>query len=201
MEDQWTKTDLKTRGWTDSLIRRFLPEPDSYGYSRYGYSCLYSASKVQSIESSTEFAEARAKAKVRQLAAKKAVKTKRRQTRTMVADIKLTVPQLEEAELVAQACQNYNSLGVRRGREEASSQSDEAFLKRISVNYLRHRLSPYEEYLESLYGRVGRKSAYGPIKQKVLRAIADAYPYLAAECRNQGLDDCDSGDSAEAKEI
>lgn len=67
----------------------------------------------------------------------------------------------------------------------ASERSSPEFLERITVNYLRHELSSYENHLTRVAGQVGAEDAYWRIKEKVLDAIAGAYPHLAAECCRQ----------------
>jgi hypothetical protein len=56
----------------------------------------------------------------------------------------------------------------------ATPEFDPVFLKRISVNFLRHRLTGYEAHLADIYGKVGTDTAYPKIKAKVLDAIAAA---------------------------
>jgi len=59
------------------------------------------------------------------------------------------------------------------------------FLHRITVNYLRHELTGYEAVLGSLRGLIGRAEASQLIRGRILAAIAEAYPWLAGECRRQ----------------
>jgi hypothetical protein len=63
--------------------------------------------------------------------------------------------------------------------------SDQAFLDRITVNYIRHQLTDYEQRLGLLFGRVGTKEAYPILKEKILDAIAENYPELSNECIRQ----------------
>ena len=67
----------------------------------------------------------------------------------------------------------------------ASEDSDDAFLSRIMVNYIRHDLSSYEERLDMLFGRVGKREAYRILLKKIYKAIKKAYPSLADECNRQ----------------
>ena len=53
------------------------------------------------------------------------------------------------------------------------------------MNHLRHELSSYEAELAALFGKTGRAEATAVIRKRVYRAIADAYPELAAECGRQ----------------
>ncbi|MGA5450661.1 hypothetical protein ACPCVO_28895 [Streptomyces umbrinus] len=63
--------------------------------------------------------------------------------------------------------------------------TDPSSLDRWKVDYLRHRLSPYDELLEGLSSREGRGRAAALLRQRILAAIAEAYPGLAAECERQ----------------
>ncbi|MEV2195347.1 hypothetical protein AB0I02_30930 [Streptomyces phaeochromogenes] len=63
--------------------------------------------------------------------------------------------------------------------------TDPASLDRWKVDYLRHRLSPYDELLEGLSRREGRGRAAALLRQRIHAAIAAAYPGLAAECERQ----------------
>jgi hypothetical protein len=88
------------------------------------------------------------------------------------------------------ACDHYNQRQMERERwdddwREAMLNSESKFLQRITVNYLRHRLSRYERDLEEIFGKVGVREAYQQINQKVYTAIAVSYPELKAECERQ----------------
>ena len=69
--------------------------------------------------------------------------------------------------------------------EPASEMSDPAFLERITVNFVRHELTAYDQELEAVAGRVGVQDAVQAIRRKVFAAIAAAYPALAHECDRQ----------------
>ena len=102
------------------------------------------------------------------------------------------VPQLDKETLINRACRNYNDMqdgrraeGMRASELAATPASDEGFLARISVNYLRHRLTSYERNLEKVAGRVGVRDAVMEIRMKVFAAIGQAYPWLAEESQRQ----------------
>lgn len=182
---------LRERGWTDTMINRFLGEPDKLAPNPH-YKCaaprrLYLESRVVDAESSGLFRMAKRKAQARQRAAGKAVATKRKLTAAQVEAIAISVPRLTSDALVRRACDHYNWRKADREIDApaASPSSDRGFLDRITVNYLRHRLTEYEAHLHKTSGRVGASDAYVTIKAKVLEAIAAAYPDLADECRRQ----------------
>lgn len=67
----------------------------------------------------------------------------------------------------------------------ATESSDEAFLARITVNYVRHVLTPYDGLLAALKGKVGVKVAKELVRARVYDVIAATYPHLATECSKQ----------------
>ena len=84
----------------------------------------------------------------------------------------------------AQAIVHYNARRWIRDLdvepEPARLTSDPQFLERITVNYLRHAVSDYDDVLADLTRRVGKDEAYICVRTKVLEEIARVYPKLAA---------------------
>lgn len=182
--------DLRARGWTGGLIKRFLPKPDSTSTNPHYQSAapvkLYSASRVRRIEATKKFQAAREKVAGRKAGAAQAVRTKREWMDRHVAGIKVEVPVLLRDELIRRACESYNSLDRSEKAESyASPSSDPAFIARICVNYLRHCLTGYERELAQICGRVGAATGYVEVKERVLDTIAERYDWLADECDEQ----------------
>jgi hypothetical protein len=144
---------------------------------------LYRSERVEQAEKSPAFREAKKKQKRRHGAAQKARATKLARIAQYVGSLKIEVPELEKDELIRLACANYNA-GSREG-PKASESSDPEFLARISVNYLRHSGTQYEQNLKKIAGRMGAGDAYLDIKTKVLNAISAAYRWLEDECERQ----------------
>jgi hypothetical protein len=192
--DYVSTAGLQARGWTATLMRRFLGEPDrtvdNPHYKSAAPMRLYWLARVVEAEASPGFAAASARARRRQAAAVVAVETKRESMRRHVDALRVTVPILQRDELYRRACEHYNERQATRRDpweydEADPGRSDQGFLHRISVNYLRHELTMYEHELDRLYGRVGGEEAYHAIRDKVLEAIAEAYPFLVEECQRQ----------------
>jgi hypothetical protein len=100
-----------------------------------------------------------------------------------VDDLVIEVPQMSPEKLREDAIVAYFGFGKTGFRSD-----DEDFLCRITVNYVRHQMTNYEDSLRKIAGKVGTKEAYLHLKSKVLDAIAEAYPELAAECVRQEID-------------
>ena len=187
-----TKTGLKERGWTDTMIRDFLADPDKYGqnpYYRSGADIQYYAlSRIEAAEQSQAWQERSEAARRRRSAAEKATQTKtQRLIDSLEEKEKIDVPIMDKDRLIKFACDSYNDFQMSRGNYEmsASKNSTHAFLERLMVNYLRHELSDYEYELYEVRGKVGKRKAYEFINNKVYEAIIEAYPYLSEECQRQ----------------
>lgn len=191
VDDLLGRPQLKKRGWTDGLIRRFLPEADGSRPNPHYRSAppmlLYRLERVEAIEASAEFQEAKEKASRAQQTSQAGVATKQAKMRVWLDNVRIRVPCLSRDEVLRRAVNHYNARQCERWDDGrfASLDSDERFLERIAVNYLRHELSSYEAHLDATFGKVGARDAYVEIKTKVLRAIVEAYSWLASECQRQ----------------
>lgn len=195
-ESNYSKSQLKQRGWTEKLIREFLGEPDESSenphYSCAAPVCFFSMKRVHRSEKSKRFLRAKQVADQRKAAAKKAAETKLQKTADLVKALidQIDVTYLDMPTLLRSAIESYNAHQKQLGKDNYAStcsawQDNDEFLARICVNYLRHHCTPYHQHLDSLSGKVGTRDAYRTIKEEVLEAIAWAYPALADECTRQ----------------
>jgi hypothetical protein len=185
-------TGLKARGWTAGLITSLLGAPDQLAanphYRAAAPMRLYRRERVEAVEASAAWAARHEAVQKRKDAAGRAVQTRQQHMQAYLEGLTLDVPMLPGDVLTRQACAHYNRRQAERYWEEwreATPDSDPAFLARITVNYVRHGLSRYEQELEQVFGKVGVREAYAAISQKVYGAIGAAYPTLAGECARQ----------------
>lgn len=181
--------DLTKRGWTNGLIATFLPVPDQTKtnphYKNAAPMKLYLKERVEEIEASESFKEAQNKTGKRVRAASKAVNTKKEKTLQLAKGFNTDVAAFSKEELIGLACQHYNHRSLERKKDwYATPHSDEVFLNRICVNYLRHVQSEYEYSLNQLYGKTGKQKAYNLAKNNTLESIATLYPWLADDCKS-----------------
>lgn len=183
---------LSERGWTDSLIKQFLGEPDGRrAHGRYHSTMirLYDLRRVEAAEQTAAFADARAKAERRRAAGKKGAETRHKieaerperlmdEARSISTEVKLVPPDVVRLKAV----QHYE---VHVGREPVTPDAAQSFLDRITVNYIRHVLTDYDDHLThlELWGGDWRHAAC--IRERIFEAIAEAYPRLAEECHRQ----------------
>ena len=174
------------------MVRDLLGEPDELrrnpAYRTAPPMRLWSAERVADAEADPGFTARKSRAQNRSASSAKAAGRKRDKLLETVSAVAISAPQMSWNMLVRGACAHYNALQLARGNyddDQATPNSDPAFLDRIAVNYLRHELSDYEPELAKLFGQVGRADATSVVRKRVYNAIADAYPDLAGECNRQ----------------
>ena len=185
----YSRKTLAERGWTRSMIERLLGDPDIVvplnprGTKNFH---LFRHEHVLAVEASPQWQAEVAKAAPHRVAGRKAAVTKTDKLRAAVASMQIDVPLMAITEVHRAAQKSYNEIWIRRGQPD--KRADDAtgdFLDRITVNYLRHRLTSYEDELEAIFGVTGAPEGRVLIKRKVLAAIGDTYPDLASECARQ----------------
>ena len=192
-----TRARMKSeRGWTDSLLKLFLPEPDviteNPNYKKGPPMLLFNLEKIEAIEKTEEFKAKQAGTTKRKQAAEKAVETKLKKMEEHLNKIIIKVPVLQREQLIKKACNHYNNMQRERESEgrytsgmDADKDSDLKFLERICVNYLRHCLTSYEHQLNKISGKVGFGEGYEEIRRKIFDSISENYEWLAKECKRQ----------------
>lgn len=189
-EKYLTKTALKERGWNDELIRKLLPEPyvtKNPHYSRMQM-YLWKETDVTDAEQNKEFLEHLEKRKVHQKRAAAAVRTKEEKMRVILnAAIKqIKVKEYDYEEVVEQALAAKQAWYDCTGQDDRYVRfADSRTIQRWTVNYIRHNLTDYDEFLYSAKGKTGISFAYPLYRKAVLDRISDVYPYLCEECERQ----------------
>jgi hypothetical protein len=184
-----TKSALCERGWTEKAISTFYPKCDKEApnprFRKKGAPMkLYSLEKVEIVEGSDEFKAFQEGSSVRKNAARKGVETKKKKLLAELENWEIEVKKVPLEVVRREAIQSYNRWNEERDKC-ASLDDDPKFLDRITVNYLRHELSNYDNRLEDIFKKVGKREAYRIIKERILTSIADGYPELADEAKRQ----------------
>jgi len=194
-----TKSDLKERGWTDSIIKKMSLIPDEIKenpYYRYGPQMkLYGIERIKDLEQTKRFIELKKRSEKRKQSARKTVETKRKKVMDYINSLKIEVPKIPLDELKKEAVKQYNNFHYfnyfnyknydPRDISRENVKNDPEFLERIMVNYIRHQLTDYEDHLIELFGKIGKDEAYIKLKDRILDSIAKQYPSLRDECRRQ----------------
>ena len=189
----YKSTLLSRKGWTEKAITLFLPvhdkEVQNPRFKKASPSKLYNLQKVEEIEKTDKFIFFTENNKKRLNGALKAVSTKRNNIIEYVNDIEIVVPNIEKKELLSQSIVHYNFIqadwfhnkgGWKKTEKPSIAQqdNDEDFLSRITLNYLRHELTCYEEELSNIFGKVGNDKAYEILKNRINSAIVEKYSFL-----------------------
>ncbi len=197
----FTKSQVKERGWTETMIRSFLPEPDETKtnprYKNAPPMKLFLKERVIEIEATKPFMKmvisSERRKKISKEAAKKTVETKKQRLLEAVEAIEITVPTVDIDVLRRRAISDHNERQSDSGRFDsfASEDSMPDFLARIMVNYLRHEMTDYERELHKIEGKTGKNEACIKLKERYLKKIGEKYPGLIAECDRQAVQTSD----------
>lgn len=183
-----TKSAILDRpGWSRSLIQKILGEPDERVpmYGRSGEYCIFKEQRVLDAEASDVFLSAQEALAKRKNAAAKAIETKKAKLIDIVNEMRISVIKLSDDKLLNEAICSYNSINSMRDFGGACLSSDQAFLQRITVNFIRHELTSYDANLAVVANKTGGEEAVMLIRKKVYKEIAKAYPDLEEECDRQ----------------
>ena len=192
MSDEVSELNTKAilaRGWAKSGIKRFLGSPHRVQNCRsktFGDYVVnwYLESAVLSSENKAEFKAFQEKKEARAVSSQKAVATKIEKAIETAKSIKIGLERHDLGWLKKQACESYNDYHSDYC-PDASTKSDHKFLDRITVNFIRHELSNYEDALWAQFGKTGGSEAVRLIRHRVYMAIATTYPSLKQECEDQ----------------
>lgn len=186
--DDISLAGLKKRGWTDRLIEEFLGREDRTAPNPHYRSGppmrLFARERVEAIEKEPRFQEALAQAQKRQARAQKGVERKRQLTLEQARTLPITLTRMPLDQLARRARAHYLE---RTGEpvQFAPWGCPDPFRDRLCVNYLRHQATEYDEHLEQIEGRVGVRSAYRLLWERIVQAIETTYPELAEEVWRQ----------------
>lgn len=186
-----TKTELKSRGWSEGMIVRFAPIPDSEIKNRRypgGPTIkLYAVEIIEKIEKKEDFILITKKRGLLSNSALKRVKKQKDKLTDYIKNIEIEIPLLNMNELKKRAIYNYNSFNTATISFKNFDSNEEytKFVSRISVNFLRHSCDRYDLEIDHLFGKVGKKESYLLLKNRILDLISEKYPELKEECNNQ----------------
>ncbi|GAA4894627.1 hypothetical protein ACFPM3_07870 [Streptomyces coeruleoprunus] len=176
-----TLAALRRRGWTDGMVRDLLGAPDVQGRNPRLWSLapvrLYLLARVEAVERTPEFvACARAGGAPGAVAPRVAAERRRQAVLATLRAEPIRVPILPRAELERRAARHRRAVG---------GGADDGDPVRWQVGYLRHALRSYDVLLDGLFAATGRAEAERLLRDRVYGAIAQAYPWLADECRRR----------------
>jgi ribosome-associated protein YbcJ (S4-like RNA binding protein) len=182
------KTEIiKTRNWTESLIKKHLGEPDllktNPHYKSGSQMKLFLLERVIQVENSKEFQVDFEKSKRRRIAALNMIKTKTENLIHNINNIEIMVEKIDFYKLLKDTIDQYNSRNIFSWINEKTL--DTKTKNRLMVNYIRHHLTSYESFLDTFNCQVGKLKAYKTLNRRIYDKISEVYPTLKMECSNQ----------------
>jgi hypothetical protein len=184
-----TKTDLiSIRKWSDRLIKKYMPVPDEIRnnphYGRASEMKLYKISRVESIEKNEQFLIDFQKTMLRRKSSLKMVETKKDNLLIQISELPISVEFIQRNELVPLVIDDYNDRNYYKDYLTLRD-LDQSTLERLTVNYIRHQLTSYDQCLGLIFSRVGKKEGYRLLKERIYKCISESYPELTGECALQ----------------
>ena len=178
---------IKTRNWTESLIKKHLGEPDllktNPHYKSGSQMKLFLIERVLKVENSKEFQDDFEKSKRRRAGAIKMVKTKTDNLIDNINNLEVVVEKIDFNKLLKATINQYNSRNIFSWINEKTL--DNKTKNRLIVNYIRHHLTFYESFLDDITCQVGKLKAYKTLNRRIYDKISEVYPTLKMECSNQ----------------
>ena len=184
-----TKTDLiSIRKWTDRLIKKYMPVPDEIRnnphYGRASEMKLYKISRVESIEKNEHFLIDFQKTILRRKSSAKMVETKKDNLLIEIFELPISVEFIPRNELVPLVIDDYNDRNYYKDYLTLRD-LDQSTLERLTVNYIRHQLTSYDQCLGLIFSKVGKKEGYRLLIERIYNCISESYPELTRECTLQ----------------
>ncbi len=100
--------------------------------------------------------------------------------------VHITIRELAPTDVIRRALGHYNARNPNK--PAATAHSDARFVARICVNWLRHECSQYDTSRTLIRDSTAAEAAGHVLKHRTLTAIAEAHPWLSAECARQKAD-------------
>lgn len=184
-----TKTDLiSIRKWTERLIKKYMPVPDEIRnnphYGRASEMKLYKISRVESIEKNEQFLIDFQKTILRRKSSLKMVETKKDNLLIEISELPISVEFIPRNELVPLVIDDYNDRNYYKDYLTLRD-LDQSTLERLTVNYIRHQLTSYDQCLGLIFSKVGKKEGYRLLIERIYNCISESYPELTRECTLQ----------------
>ena len=104
----FSKPELRSRGWTDSMIKRFMPEHDYECVNPFFKSAskmkLYLQDKVIKIEETEDFKTALSLGRKRREIYLSVAARKRKEMIDWVTSLKINIPDMDKSDIISRAC-------------------------------------------------------------------------------------------------
>lgn len=187
----YVQSELLKMGWTKKLITTYLPEPEYVKGGMYGKEMkVWQRELVNEVMEKDTFKNDFEKIKLnrekRKASTKKAVETKTKklmdETIEFLKNIEIEI--IDNRSLERKTYENKKDFIEWKKAQKGNYFyiADPYISDRDKVNYIRHNLTGYDDWLNNIESKVGKNEVYVFFKNEVLKKIAKAYPEYAEEC-------------------
>jgi len=183
INNYFSTTQLKERGWSDSMIRKFMPLPDEFlpnpYYPNSGHMRLYLKTRAGKIEKTEQFMSASLSASKRADMLNMCFEQKKGALSALAHQINIPDFTRDEASIM-----NSAALEFEMGRENYNHSKDEQTkeIHKIAINMLLEIQGPVIWQLDDFYHHQGVCEARKIVRQRILAKIIRTYPVLKDEC-------------------
>jgi hypothetical protein len=188
-KEYFCKSELLERGWTLTGITKFLKFHDlekiNPKFKNASSLKLFKIERVKQIEETDKFKIWLEENKKKKISSEKAVKTKETKLLELINSIKINVLEIPLKNAIYNAIDDYYSFNIERDRDVYVDKNDIEFINRITVNWIRHKMTEYDDSLLIIFNKTGKNKAYQIINQKIYFEISSVYPELKDECNRQ----------------
>ena len=121
---------------------------------------------------------------LRRKSSEKMVETKKDNLLIQISEFPISVEIIPRYELVPLVIDDYNNRNYYKDYLTLRD-LDQSTLERLTVNYIRHNLTEYEDHLYTIGDQVGKKEGARLLKEITNNCIGESYPDLTRECALQ----------------
>lgn len=180
---QLTASELKARGWSETMIRRFLGPPCAKARNPHCHSVrpmrLYGLHKVVAAEADPQFANARARARAAAERATAGHQARIQAAKDMAWGLPIALPDISAAALRANA---RDQLSLASSRQRMLPLGMDDLVAAYAVRIVMDACEPALWMLDEMFSAPGVRAARVIVRKRILSMIAAAHPWLRAEC-------------------
>lgn len=186
-EEFYTLTQINKLGITKKYIEKNNLKPQKTYKNLYGVEVkLFLKTEIDILCKSKEVKNILKTRNKKIIASLKATKTKKEKLINEINELKIEVDLLDINLIKKYSIEENKRFAFERGDFGGNYINiPKNVLNRWCVNFIRHNLTSYDAYIDSLYNKVGKIEAYVLLKNKILTEIAKKYPDLKEECNLQ----------------
>lgn len=179
-EEYWDRSDLRERGWSDTMIKRYLGNPDNViklGGGRRYYQ--WDRHRAEAAEQDEQWNIASAKFRRRSESGKKAAERRAQEVTAQAQKIVDTALRMKSTPLswerlrekaIDHKATHYLEIG---NVESDPHEAPDHVVERWCMNYLRHVNSTYDEVLATLHDTFRGQPGVTGLYEEIVRVRAD----------------------------